>query len=68
MARHSKHGLTKEDSKVLAVRVTQFDSDAVSLFAEHFGISRSNVIRWAIAEFQERYTGSLLESQKRKRL
>lgn len=47
-------GVPTESTKVLTVRVSQIDADLVDRFAEREEIKRSDVLRWALAEFMDK--------------
>lgn len=60
-----RNSLLSETSKVVAVRLSKVDADIIRDVAEQHGITRSDVIRWAIAEWEERNIESIRRSTNR---
>lgn len=48
-------GIPAEQSKVLTVRMSQVDADLIDRIAQREDIKRSDVMRWAIAEWLIRH-------------
>jgi hypothetical protein len=48
-----RKGIKQECTKVIAVRVTPFDRDVIHAVAQSENIAMSDVIRWALAVWQE---------------
>ena len=48
-----RRGINAECTKVIAVRVSSFDKEVLSAVAQAEGIAISDVIRWALAVWQD---------------
>jgi transposase-like protein len=51
-----------ESTKIVAVRLARVDADIIQAVARQHDITQSDVIRWAIAEWEERHIESIRRS------
>lgn len=60
--RQKRTTIPAEQSQVVAVRLARVDADVIGKVAEQAGITRSDVIRWAIAEWEERHVDAIRQA------